>query len=295
MVGEFPKLQGEVGRIYALRDGEPAEVAEAIFEHYLPRSANGDLPATPAGRALSLAEKFDNLTSCFALGLIPTGSADPYALRRQAQAALRILEECGQHLDISSLISSALELLPDPQCNSGEAIPRLLEFLRDRLFQISLERAAPHDLINAVLASGFEDVVDFWLRLNALRKLSEKSGWQELVIAVERTYNISKNAVQGGSVDPALFDEPLEKELWSLVQVNQLEIENLESERKYVEASRKYAEVFARPLHQFFEDVFVNVDNEKIRNNRLQLLRHINRLYSERIADLSQIVTGVHK
>jgi len=295
MVGEFPRLQGVIGRVYALREGEPEPVAQAIEEHYLPRSADGELPESPAGRALGLAEKLDNLASCFALGLIPTGSADPYALRRQAQAALRILEECKLHLDVFDLIREALALLPEPHCRCERTVPKLREFLQGRLFVVAIGRSYPHDLINAALQPGFGDVVDFWMRLEALEELSAKAAWQDLVIAVERTYNISKSAAQDDDVVPAFFTEPLEKELWSLAETHQAEIERLQDERQYVAASLRYAEVFARPLHQFFEDVFVNVEDEKVRNNRLQLVRHINRLYSKRIADLSQIVTGVDK
>ena len=294
MVGEFPKLQGEVGRIYALRDGEPPPIADAIAEHYMPRSANDRLPETPAGRALSLAEKLDNLIACFALELIPTGSADPYALRRQAQAALRIIEDSGRHLNVVSIINKALELLPAPHCRAKESTPRLLEFLRDRLFQMALDRDAPDDLIKAVLAVGFDDMVDFWMRLDALRRLSQQDIWPALVEAVERTFNISKTAPAEGAVNTDLFSEPMERELWSLFIAHRDRIEQVEKERKYTEASEQYCEALARPLHEFFEKVFVNVEDEKIRNNRLTLLREINRLYSDRIADLSQIVTGVH-
>ena len=295
MVGEFPKLQGEVGRIYALREGEPSPVAEAIVEHYMPLSADGRLPRTEAGLVLSLAEKLDNMTGCFALQLIPSGSADPYGLRRQAHAALRMTEESGRHLSLASLLSSALQLLPDPHCHAQAAVPKLLDFLRDRLFQMALNRSAPHDLINAVLAAGFDDVVDFWMRLDALRRLAAEADWPLLVEAVERTFNISKNIPHPlGEVDTGLFEEPLEKDLWSLFTAHRKEIKHLEAERRYVEASQRYAEIFAKPLHEFFDKVFVNVDDEKVRNNRLTLLRKINRLYSDRVADLSQIVTGIH-
>jgi len=294
MVGEFPKLQGTVGSVYALRDGEPEPVARAIAEHYLPRSADGELPATPAGRALSLTEKLDNLTSCFALGLVPTGSADPYALRRQGQAALRIVEESESHPDLDALIRGALALLPEPRRAATDAVEKLMGFLRDRVRQMALDRGAPHDLIHAALAVGIRDVRDFWLRLDALRSLARDDGWQRLVIAVERTSNITRDAPEGREVDPALFQEPLEKELWSLFESNQGEVRRLQGERRYADASRRYAEVFSATLHQFFEDVFVNVDDETVRANRLQLLLRVNRLYTDRIADLSRIVTGVH-
>ena len=294
MVGEFPKLQGEVGRIYALRDGESETVAMAIAEHYLPRSADGALPTTPAGNALSLTEKIDNLVSCFALGLIPTGSADPYALRRQSQGAARIIEASGRHLRLSALFEKALALLPEPHNQNSEAISKLMDFVRDRVFQMALDRGAPHDLINAALGVGFDDLLDFWMRLDALRTLATEASWQPLVVAVERTANISRDAVADETVNPAAFTEALEKELWGLVEAHEDDILRLEKERKYVEASQRYAEVFSTTLHQFFEDVFVNVDDLDVRNHRLQLLRRINALYTERIADLSQIVTGVH-
>jgi len=295
MVGEFPKLQGEVGRIYAINDGEPEAVGRAILEHYLPKSADGALPQTSAGCALSLAEKLDNLISCFAMGLIPTGSADPYALRRQSQAVLRLIDNSGAHLKLSALLQAAQALLPQPQREATGAAPRLLEFIRDRLFQMSLDLGAQHDLINAALAAGWEDVVDFHMRLRALRQLSAAACWPALVSAVERTFNISKDAPEGATPEPGLYAEELEKELGALYQEHRAQIELLQADRKYEEASRRFAEVFAGPLHIFFDNVFVNVDDEAVRNNRIALLRAINRLYSERIADLSQIVTGVEK
>ena len=295
-VGEFPKLQGEVGRIYALREGEPAPVADAISEHYLPRSADDGLPVSPAGRALSLAEKLDNLTSCFALGLVPTGSADPYALRRQAQGALRIVEESGRHFDMASLASDALALLPEPHCASDEAVTKLRAFLRERIFFMAIARGYPHDLVNAVLRPGCEDALDFWMRLETLRNLSQNQPWwPRLVTAVERTYNITKDATKSDSVKPELFSESLETQLWEQFNQHRAEIENMETERDYAGASQRYANAFADLLHEFFEKVFVNVEDEAIRNNRRQFLLRINRLYSARIADLSQIVTGVQK
>jgi len=295
MVGEFPVLQGKIGRIYAAREREPEEVAAAIEEHYLPRSADGELPATPVGKALSLAEKLDNMAGCFALGLLPTGSADPYALRRQSQGALRIIEESEQHFSLTKLLEAAVALLPMPHSASAETVPKLMEFLRDRLTQMALDRGAPQDLINATLTSGFDDVCDFWARLDTLRMLSLESVWQKLVIAVERTYNISKSAPADLQLNPALFKEDSEKELGTLLAAHEEEILELENKGDYSKASRRYAEVFAAPLHEFFDKVFVNVDDERLRNNRLELMRRINRLYSARIADLSQITTGVQK
>ncbi len=295
MVGEFPALQGEVGRIYALRDGEPEPVAAAIAEHYMPRSADGELPAGMAGRALSVAEKLDNLVSCFAAGLIPSGSADPYALRRQSQGILRIIEASQRHFGISAMVADALKGLPEPHCRAEAAVPQAMDFLKDRLFQMALDRGAPHDLIHAALAPGFDDLCDFRARLDALQSLSGEPCWPGLVTAVERTYNISKALAEDVEVKPALFSEPLEKELWSRFETHRAEIERLQADRDYAKAGRRYAEVFAEPLHEFFEKVFVNVEDAQVRANRLMLLRRINRLFSAKFADLAQIVTGVQK
>jgi glycyl-tRNA synthetase beta chain len=166
MVSEFPSLQGEVGRIYARElDATTPAASGAIAEQYLPRSAEGELPASAAGRALSVAEKLDNLVSCFAAELIPSGSADPYALRRQSQGVLRIIAASQRHFEISSLIRDALKAVAPFLDKPDSVVEQIKEFLKDRLFQMALDRGAPHDLIHAALAPGFEDLCDFWLRL----------------------------------------------------------------------------------------------------------------------------------
>lgn len=292
IVGEFPALQGEISRVYAVRDGQSAEVGVAIAEHYMPRAADAALPSSPAGVVLSMAEKVDNMVSCFALGLLPSGSQDPYALRRQSQALVRIIERSGRRVQLADVLRAAQGLLPEPHSRAPQAVPKLMDFLRDRLFQMSLDRGAPHDLINAALGAGFDDVCGFQARLEALRKLAAEPGWQELVAAVERTGNISKAAPEGGSIDAALFAEPLERDLGGLLAKHGREIEELVSAGRYVEASHRYAQVFGTTLHEFFSKVFVNVEDMRVRENRLRLLREINRLYTARIGDLSQIVTG---
>jgi glycyl-tRNA synthetase beta chain len=293
MVNEFSKLQGEVGRIYALSDGEPQGVANAILEHYMPKSADGKLPETQAGIILSLADKLDNLTACFALNLVPTGSADPYALRRQAHALVRMILESGKGIDLRSLLSAALNLLPEPHCNATGAVDKLLDFIKDRLFQMTLDDGAPHDLIHAALAVGWEDVADFKARVTALRTLSTDECWPTLVAAVERVTNISKAASDNVELDAALYAEEPERELGKVYADESASITALFDGGDYEGGSRKFAEIFAAPLHNFFDKVFVNVDDEKVRANRLALLRAISRLYTARMADLSKIVTGV--
>ncbi|HHT9130763.1 MAG TPA: glycine--tRNA ligase subunit beta, partial [Candidatus Brocadiaceae bacterium] len=224
MVGEFPSLQGIMGREYAEWDGEAPSVALAIAEHYMPRFAEDSIPASKIGAIVGLADKFDTICSCFALGLIPTGSQDPYSLRRHAYGIIRILEEYGFTLELKEILSQALSLLPMfSERNSEHTIHEKIvsgikEFFRDRLFQINIERGCRHDLVNAVLNSGtgFDDIYDFSQRLKALSDISKENWWLDLVTVVERTFNIGKKANSSGSVNERIFTEPEESQLWDV-------------------------------------------------------------------------------
>jgi len=290
MVGEFPRLQGVVGRHYALHDGEPAEVAAAIAEHYAPRGADDALPQTAAGCVLSLAEKLDTMLGCFSVGLAPTGSQDPYALRRAAQGILRILMEREVSIPLAAAVAEAGKLQPKglPEADGVEA--RVLSFLRDRLYNYLSDKGYRYDLVNAALAAGFDDVRDARNRLDALAALSGEPGWEDLVIVVQRTYNIIRNSEVTAEVDEALLQQNEEKALWETLQKHEAEVRTLAEKGKYLEASRLFAKAFVVSVHAFFERVFVNVDDEALKQNRLALMKRINRLFTQRIADLSQVV-----
>jgi len=295
MVGEFPSLQGQVGREYALRDGEPRDVAEAIAEHYMPRSADGSLPQTITGCILSLAEKLDTMLGCFSVGLAPTGSQDPYALRRAAQGILRILmeREIAPRLSFAAAEANKLQAKGLPQAEGVE--DRVLAFLRDRLYNYFTDKGCRYDQVNAVLATGFDDVRDVRARLDAVAALAGDPGWEELVTVVQRTWNIIRNEKTIPDVNPDLLETPEEKELWEIILTNERQVSELAEQRKYVEASRLFAHAFVKTVHQFFEKVFVNVDDQALRQNRLALMKRINGLYTRRIADLSQIVVEEKK
>ncbi|HUW32013.1 MAG TPA: glycine--tRNA ligase subunit beta, partial [Planctomycetota bacterium] len=271
-------------------DGEPREVAEAIAEHYMPRSADGALPQTTIGCILSLAEKFDTMLGCFSVGLAPTGSQDPYALRRAAQGILRILMEREIPLPLSFGVAEANKLQAKglPQAEGVE--DRVLSFLRDRLYNYFTDKACRYDQVNAVLATGFDDVRDVRARLDAIATLAGDPGWEELVTVVQRTWNIIRNVEVAAEVDERLLEAPEEKELWQIILTNERQVSELAEQRKYVEASRLFAQAFVKTVHRFFEKVFVNVDDPAVRQNRLALMKRINSLYTRRIADLSQIV-----
>ncbi len=290
MVGEFPSLQGRMGGEYARVSGEPQAVCSAIAEHYQPRTASSPLPSTRAGAIVSLADKFDNVAGCFALGLAPSGSQDPYGLRRQTQGILRILEANQFHLSLELAIQSALSGLPNNVNKAPETLDALRGFFRDRLYQMCLDTGHRYDIVNAVLAPGFDDVTEFFRRVRTVSKLSTTDRWLGLVEVVERTYNIGKKADTRGDVAQALLREPEEKTLWTLYAAHSGEITGLVEAKDFEGASLKYHDVFAAPVHLFFDKVYVNVEDEAVRNNRLLLLRKINELYSRGIADLSQIV-----
>ncbi len=287
MVTEFPKLQGVMGYHYAREEGLPEEVARAILEHYMPRYAGDNLPETRLGTILGLADKFDTLCACFSVGLIPTGSQDPYGLRRQCQGIIRILESQGFALSLQDVLAAALEDFPAAK---GAAAKEITAFFRDRLYQTSVERGNRYDIVNAVLGAGFDDISDLTTRVGVIFELSKSDCWQELVTLVERTFNIGKNVPSAGDVEEGLFQQDEERLLWDLYVKNKDKISSLIDDKKYKEASKLFCEIFADPVHTFFDKVFVNVDDEKLRNNRLLLIKRINELYAPRVADLSQIV-----
>ncbi|HHT9113739.1 MAG: glycine--tRNA ligase subunit beta [Planctomycetes bacterium] len=301
MVGEFPSLQGIMGRGYAEWDGEEKSVAIAIAEHYMPRFATDNIPTSRIGAIVGLADKFDTISSCFALDLIPTGSQDPYSLRRHTYGIIRIIEEHGFALDIGEILYTALDLLPlfEQKADSryhpvilDKLVPKIKEFFKDRLFQINIERGYRYDLVNAALKAGigFDDIHNFSQRLKVISFISQEKWWPDLVTVVERTFNIGKKANSSGSVNERILTEPEERTLWDVYKENDEAVRKLIGEKKYEEASRTYCNSFAKPVHAFFDRVFVNVEDENVRSNRLSLMKTINELYSQKIADLSEIV-----
>ena len=188
------------------------------------------------------------------------------------------------------LFATTRKLLPDNLASAANVEQQVLDFLRDRLYQLKLDAGSRYDILNALMASGIDDLVDFNQRLKALDKLMHDEISAELVILGERTHNISASLPDGIEVNPDLFSQPEENEIWSLYQQNREQIRSLIDNRKYVEASNLYTHTFSAPVHNFFERVFVNVDDEKVRYNRMALVKAINLLYSERVANLAKIV-----
>ena len=270
MVTEFTELQGVMGKEYALLDGESPEVAEAIFEQYLPRFAGDVLPQTEAGKVLSIIDKVDNIVATFSRGLIPTGSQDPYALRRQTIGILNILLGSEWNISLRPIFKSSMELLNVPAEKQEELLGQVEEFFTLRLKNIFLDREVPHHVIDLLLSNNELSVADAEGLVNALlaNRIDENV---ELVQAYTRMYNLVKDVEYTG-VNSDLLKEDAEKALF-------------EAASKASEASlaaweaNDYTAVVAVPatlvpaINKFFEDVMVMDKDEAIKANRLQLVR----------------------
>jgi len=287
MVYEFPELQGIMGREYALLEGEDVRVATAIYEHYLPIQAGGDLPSDDIGAFVSLADKIDTICGCFSVGLIPTGTADPYALRRSAIGILAIILDRNYHLSIPDLVAKSVQLLETKQQRSAEEIINdVIEFIRLRLVNMLSSQHYPVDVIDAVLSASFIEPIDAVKRIKALSELKKMDDFEPLAVAFKRVGNIIKGGLEQ-PVDPTLLTEDCEKNLFSALQKVQGEVEECVSEGDYARALLAIAEL--RPaVDTFFDGVMVMVDNELVKNNRLALLTGISRLFKG-IADFRRI------
>ena len=293
LVGEFPSLQGVVGCEIARAGGEPEPVARAIAEHYLPAGAGDDLPATPEGSVLALADKLDVIVACFSLGLTPSGSQDPYALRRNALGVLLIIEKKGFGLPLTELIDMARETLRDSgaECDD-ETAAKINEFFGERLYNAAIERGFRHDFVRAVQSAGRRHVSDFWRRLEALAACARRPWWPDLVEVVDRTFRIQRDADPAAEVRRELFEDPREKQLAALLDEHADAIMERFEAGDYTSAAELYCRTFAAPVHEFFEEVFVNVDDEDVRLNRKSLLGRIYRLFADHFADLYLIETA---
>ncbi|MEK7271140.1 MAG: glycine--tRNA ligase subunit beta, partial [Planctomycetota bacterium] len=297
LVGEFPKLQGQMGREFLLAEGAANDVAEAVGEHYRPRFAGDAIPSTTPGRIAALADKFDHLVACFAAGFAPTGSQDPMALRRQTIGILRILDEGGLSLPLSFAVERAIDALAiqhhaslaGPTAAAGIS-GRVLAFLADRVRQHFSDAGFPADHIEAVLASESDEIPDVRARLQALRAISARPEWEALVAAVERTGNITRNEKPVDAVDPDVFEADEERALGSALLQAAEPIQRFFLANKFEAGALLYHVSFTAALQRFFQKVFVNVEDARIRANRLAMLSRIHALFARPFADLSRIV-----
>lgn len=291
MVGEFPSLQGIMGGVYALKAGENKDAAIAIKEHYLPQGADDKLPGGMGGSILAVSDKMDNLVGFLGMGTEISGSFDPFGIRRNAQGMIQIIKNKSLRFKIGEVIEKAIDLyggrlkVPPPELKN-----RIAGYIEDRIGSLTGD-IRPLGLKRAVLKAGCLDIVDAFNRLNKLSSISNKRDFLEAAKVVERTSNILKGAKEDipADIDEKLFKEAAEQAVWKAYLGSRERIEELVEKEDYIAATGEYARVFYKVLHEFFDKVMVNVEDSQLRLNRLALMKAINRLYSERIADLAQL------
>lgn len=291
MVKEFPNLQGTMGRIYSRQDGEQTEAATAIEEHYLPRFAGDLLPRTLLGAILSIADKIDSIAGCFAIALIPTGSEDPYALRRQGTGVVLTALEGGLRFSLPSLLEEALaalaEHLGSNSRSSQEAKEKILAFLGQRLQGVLLDQGFAPDLIEAILAAGFDELVAARRRAEALSSLRQRPDFENLAVAFKRVMNILPSGFSG-IPNPQLFQQEAEKQLWKETQIIREKITPLLAQEDFLAALEEISSL--RPaVDRFFNEVMVMAKEEELQQNRLALLSAVSQLLAG-LADLSKLV-----
>lgn len=290
MVGEFPSLQGAIGREYALLSGESREVANAIEEHYMPVRSGGKLPESLPGALLSIADKMDTICGTIAIGLKPSGTADPYGLRRLALGILHIVEEKSLSLSLKALIAEASHRLKNQLSEvSKELTTEVITFFKRRFSYDLTARGMDHDVIEAVTRVEFDDVKDCVLRAKALASVRSRPEFEPLSVAFKRVMNILKG-FEGGTVNPLLLEAEEEKALYevylSVEEKVGVSLESLDYEQALVTLLSLKPQV-----DSFFDHVMVMTEDIDVRANRLALLWNIACLFL-RIGDLSAIVVS---
>lgn len=286
MVKEFTELQGVMGKNYALLDGEDEEVAEAIFEQYLPRFSDDVLPETGAGISLSIAEKIDNLIGFFGVGLKPTGSMDPFALRRNAIGLIRIIIEKHIFLNLYKLLKESFDTYEFQGVGLDKnTINEVFDFIKDR-FKRMLSERFNSDSVDAVL-SVTDDLFDGLKRIEAVEELRKEKNFDDVLITMRRVMNIIPNDFESGDIDVEKLENEYEKQLVDRFNEVKGKIEDLIKDRNYREALLAVSDM-KEAVDSFFDNVMVMDKDEKVRNRRLSILNEISKTISQ-IADFRKI------
>ncbi|MBI5887837.1 MAG: glycine--tRNA ligase subunit beta [Deltaproteobacteria bacterium] len=293
MVGEFPKLQGIMGSVYARKDNETPEVATAIFEHYLPAISGGVLPVSVPGAIISIADKLDTIAGCFSVGLIPTGAQDPYALRRQALGIIAIMLDKNFTFRLDGIVDAAIGLLKNKLKRNAEDVRNdILEFFKERLRNQLLNQGLAFDSIDAVLATEWFDIPDAVKRVRAIEAFKTHPACPNLVVAFKRVSNILKHMeFKDERPDAGLLTDPHEKALFEAVSKIEPVIQKLLLDADYKGVFETLASIKDR-IDTFFDKCLVMAQDENTKRNRLVLLDSIRRLYFK-TADISRLTVTV--
>jgi glycyl-tRNA synthetase beta chain len=289
MVGEFADLQGVMGREYALLEGEDKNVADGILEHYYPRYSGDRTPSTIGGAAVSIADRLDTVCGCFGIGISPTGTADPYGLRRHALAVIAILMDRGWRVSLSDLMKQSLRLLKDKiDVPQKEALSALEEFFKGRLHNLFTGRGYRHDLVSAVLEDHWADPVDAAARLEALTSFSKKANFADLMLSFKRVMNIIPDGFTG-KVDRKKAKEAVEKGLIDSAASLGKDAAAMLEKGDYLKVLNILAGM-KKPVDSFFDGVMVMDKDAAIKKNRLAILGTVSALFAQ-VADFRKVVT----
>lgn len=291
MVKEFTELQGDIGYYYSIEEGEKEEISFALKEQYLPTGINDNLPSRPLSQIINFSDKLDNLISCFSLGKIPTGSKDPFSLRRQSLGIIKTANKYQLPLNFTAALGSAFDILSSQKnikADKEETISKIKEFFMQRLKNDLLDRGIRYDLVDTVLDSGncFDNLYSVQEKASILDKWV-KNNVEETVMALARVIRIAKEK-PASEVNENLFEKDEEKELYKAVKAIQPVLNKLDSENNYTEYLEKLSEL-VKPINTFFDNVMVMVENQEVKANRLSLLYEIKKL-SDNIGNMDKVV-----
>lgn len=286
MVGEFPSLQGSMGGAYALHDGENAKVAAAIKEHYMPKGAGGEIPPSDIGGILALADRFDTLAGCFGIGQVPSGTADPFGLRRISLAILHIIEGKSWTLSLREIVQKTLALYGDRVDGSGATVDTIVDFIKGRFTNDCVRRGIDNGAVLAAVTVEFDNVIDCLQRIKSIENLRKDPTFTVLAASYKRIRNIIKdNSTTAVAVE--LFEHDAEKHLYTTYEEVRLEMERLISGKEYVSALQEMLKM-KQPVDTFFDDVMVMAEDENVKQNRLNMLTGIGELILQ-VGDISKL------
>jgi glycyl-tRNA synthetase beta chain len=289
MVGEFPSLQGVMGGAYARNDGEDESVCAGIQEHYMPLRAGAPVPPSAVGAIVGLADRIDTIAGCFGIGQMPTGTADPFGLRRLSLAVLHIVEEHSYDLVLRDIFSKALSLYGDKVDGSGKTVDTIVSFIQRRFVNDCVAREMDSSAVEAVAAAGFANSTDCLERIAALSAMRQDASFAVLAGSFKRIRNITREHLQS-PVDESLLAEPAELRLYEVFRELQTTGEGQLKDRNYPGFLSSML-ILKEPVDTFFDDVMVMAEDMAIRQNRLNLLAGLGELILQ-VGDISKMHEG---
>lgn len=290
MVYEFTELQGVMGREYATISDENEIVSLAIYEHYLPRFADDELPTTTAGAILSIADKLDTIAGCFAIGIQPTGSQDPYGLRRQSIGIINIFIDKNLHISMDEMIDLALTTYDEHtglEFDHNAAKNEVHEFFNGRFKNMLIDMGIRYDVVDSVLSIANDDITDLLIRAEEINKWINRDELNDILTAFNRVQNLSEKTDKA-TVNKDLFEEQEELKLYQVFNEIEEKVDSLLDSKEYDKALDQLISL-REPIDEFFDNVMVMVENEEVKENRLSLIKKISNKMME-ICDLSKIV-----